>query len=81
MSEKLRTFDEFMDDVFIINSFITIGLSTSTYIYKVKAYSSKLVTDIGDGKNIPNEIDIFFQPLTIPDIEKKLRIDKIVFYT
>ena len=38
-STSLRTFEDFMDDAFIFSSFISIGLSTPTYIYRIRAYS------------------------------------------
>jgi hypothetical protein len=78
-SEVPRAVDEFMNDAFVFSSFISLGLSTPTYTYEVRGFSPHLFEQIDEQRRIPTRVDVLFQPMTVPEFDRKVPFHKIAF--
>lgn len=79
LSDKVRTFDEFMNDALVVSAFVSMGLSSPTYVYKARGFSDELYHVIDGNRKIPVGVDVHFQPLAMPNSDSGIRLDRIAF--
>ncbi len=79
-SDRYYTFHEFYKKGFILNAFISLGLSVPTFIRNMKGYSNNLFITLENGKTFPEEINIYYRSFYPVSKEDKIDNDNVLFY-